>query len=54
MKKLFARTLVSVIVVIRHQAYRRGLRPKQGSLFFSPSLSIIYGLRDFRKQIKRN
>jgi hypothetical protein len=53
MKKLFARVLVSVIAAVSKKAYRRGLRPKRGSLLYSPSLDAMYALKGFLKGKKR-
>ena len=30
------------MTTIRRWLYRRGYRPKQGSIFFSPSLALLY------------
>lgn len=54
MKKLFASVLISTIDVLRKQAYRRGLRPKRGSVLYSPSLDAMYALKGFLKAKKRN
>lgn len=31
---------------IRRWVYKRGYRPAPGSIFFSPSLNLIYALKD--------
>lgn len=54
MKKFFGRVIVTVITVARSQAYRRGLRPKRGSLLYSPSLDAMYALKGFLRSRKRN
>ncbi|WGH21100.1 hypothetical protein SEA_CASSIA_27 [Arthrobacter phage Cassia] len=32
--------------LIRGIVYRLGLRPRPGSIFYSPSLALIYAIRD--------
>ncbi|QFG13669.1 hypothetical protein PBI_SHEPARD_62 [Arthrobacter phage Shepard] len=38
---------------LRSFIYKRGFRPKRDSIFFSPSLDVIYGLKQYVKHIKR-
>jgi hypothetical protein len=43
-----------ILPALRGFAYRHGMRPKRGSILFSPSLDIIYGLKQYVKHLKRN
>jgi hypothetical protein len=55
MKRKAVQLIASKILpALRTFVYRRGLRPKRGSLLFSPSLDIIYGLKQYVKHLKRN
>jgi hypothetical protein len=42
-----------IIPALRRFVYNRGLRPKQGSILYSPSLNLIHSLHDYRKHLKR-
>ncbi|WGH21748.1 hypothetical protein SEA_INKED_63 [Arthrobacter phage Inked] len=51
---MIRKTLVNKILpALRQFVYRRGLRPKRGSILFNPSLDVIYGLKQYVKHIKR-
>lgn len=39
-----------VFPALRCFIYKHGLRPKSGSVFFSPSLNLIYSITDHRKK----
>ncbi len=54
MKHKLAKLIATkVLPALRSFVYRRGLRPKRGSLLFSPSLDVIFGLKQYVKHIKR-
>lgn len=40
------RATLTVVVHIRRLLYRAGARPRLGSIWHSPSLSMLYGARD--------
>jgi hypothetical protein len=55
MKRKVAQLIAGKILpALRVFVYRRGLRPKRGSFLFSPSLDVIYGLKQYVKHLKRN
>lgn len=35
---------------VKGRVYRLGFRPQRGTLLYSPSLSLIYGMRDMRER----
>lgn len=44
---------LGLLQLVRRVVYFLGFRPKQGSLFYSPSLKLIYKLKEFQKNSKK-
>lgn len=38
---------------IRSYVYKFGLRPRKRSIFYSPSLNLVYAMEDFGKEMKQ-
>jgi len=53
MHKIAALFASKILPAVRIFVYKRGFRPKRGSLLFSPSLDVIFGLKQYVKHLKR-
>lgn len=49
-RKLELLLVRKIFPALRVFIYKRGFRPKGGSVFFSPSLNLIYSITDYRKK----
>jgi hypothetical protein len=51
---MIGKVIRKIVPSLRRFVYNRGMRPKQGSILYSPSLNLIHRLHDYhRTQIKR-
>ena len=53
MKHTTAKIAAKLLVAARNFIYKRGLRPKRGSLLYSPSLEALYVLKKFLKHQRK-
>lgn len=53
MKHKTAMIAAKLLVIARDFVYKRGFRPKRGSLLYSPSLEALYVLKKFLKHQRK-